>query len=152
MEEEDDDDEEEEKKDLKMKVVFNDKRLSELREKEIRRLKRLKKDLKKDTRKKIKKNNEKTVRIPGIAQLRKKRKEKLKEKLEKDLNKIDETIKNIGKMTIVEYLRYTKEAFMKKKKANEDDESTIEESINKILKIEELAKKLESNIKYEIEF
>ena len=152
MEEEDDDDEEEEKKDLKMKVVFNDKRLSELREKEIRRLKRLKKDLKKDTRKKIKKNNEKTVRIPGIAQLRKKRKEQLKEKLEKDLNKIDETIKNIGKMTIVEYLRYTKEAFMKKKKANEDDESTIEESINKILKIEELAKKLESNIKYEIEF
>ena len=29
-------------------------------------------------------------------------------------------------MIIVEYLRYTKEAFMKKKKANKDDESAIE--------------------------
>ena len=55
-------------------------------------------------------------------------------------------------MTIVEYLRYTKEAFMKKKNTKEDDESTIEESINKILKIEELGKKLESSIKYEVEF
>ena len=38
-----------------MKVVYNDKRLSQLREKEIRRLKKLKKDIRKDTRKKIKK-------------------------------------------------------------------------------------------------
>ena len=79
--------ENEEKKDLKMKVVYNDKRLSQLREKEIRRLKRLKKGIKKDSRIKIKKSNEKTIRIPGIAQLRKRKKKKLKEDLEKDNKK-----------------------------------------------------------------
>ena len=39
-----------------------------------------------------------------------------------------------------------------KKNKDVGDESTIEESIKNILKIEEIDKKLKSGIKYEIEF
>ena len=57
-------------------------------------------------------------------------------------------------MNIVEYLRYSKEKYMEEKQRNEriDDESTIEESISKIIKINEIARNTGSCIKYEIDF
>ena len=50
-------------------------------------------------------------------------------------------------MDIVDYLRYSKiEYFWKKKRKEEiDDESTIDDSINKILKIKEIE---DENIKF----
>lgn len=49
----------EEKKDLKMKVVYNDKRLNQLRKKEIRRIKNLKRILEKILERKLKKTMKK---------------------------------------------------------------------------------------------
>ena len=52
-------------------------------------------------------------------------------------------------MKIGEYLKYLKD---KENLKNENDESTIEELIDKILKIKEIIKDDKNDIKFEIEF
>ena len=82
---------------------------------------------------------------------RKKKKKQIKEKRDKKIEEIENKIKKIQKMNITEYLQYLKS---NKKKNGEigDDESTIAEAIDKILKIKDLINDDESNIKFEIDF
>ena len=57
------------------------------------------------------------------------------------------------KKNIVDFLKYSKKNFRREKdNLNSDEESTIEETIIKILKIKEITKRVESGIKYELEF
>ena len=58
-------------------------------------------------------------------------------------------------MDISEYLKYSKKKEDEQKKKdeedNDDDESTIEEIINKLMRIKKYEKEIK-NIKYELEF
>ena len=56
-------------------------------------------------------------------------------------------------MDMVKYLKHSKNEFYNKKKReiDEDDESTIDDAINKILKIKKIEED-DRSIKYEIEF
>ena len=64
---------------------------------------------------------------------------------------MNEKIAELQKMDIPDYLRHTKiEYYRKKKRKDEiDEESTIDDSINKILKLKEIE---DDNIKFELEF
>ena len=63
------------------------------------------------------------------------------------MNELNKKIKDI-----VDYLNHTKKEFQKNKKKKEinDDESTIDDSINKILRIKKYEEEF-SSINYEIE-
>ena len=139
---------------LKIKVVYNDQSLNALRKKQILRLKKEIKITKKEANKKLKEASKKTIRIPGIVLFRKKRKEKIKEKKRADIEEKAREIEKIEKMNIIEYLNYIKQLEKEKKQQDgeTDDESTMDDSINTILKIKELNKKKNNGIKYEIEF
>ena len=69
------------------------------------------------------------------------------------MNKKNLKPKNIEKMDISKYLKYSKKKEDEQKKKNEedndDDESTIEEVINKLMRIKKYEIK---NFKYELEF
>ena len=138
---------------LKMKMTYNDQKLNFLRKKEIKDLKKKIKAIKRATKKKIKKNNEKTKKIPGIVLFRKKRKETLKKKEEIDVKALEAKIKKLEKMGIADYLNYSKELYEQKKEKEEniEEESTIDESFEKIIKIKDM---INENffIKYELEF
>ena len=54
-------------------------------------------------------------------------------------------------MNIIDYLNYTKELYQKKEQKEEDEESTIDESITKLMKIKNMINE-EPFIKYELEF
>ena len=139
---------------LKIKVVYNDQSLNALRKKQILRLKKEIKITKKEANKKLKEASKKTIRIPGIVLFLKKRKEKIKEKKRADIEEKAREIEKIEKMNIIEYLNYIKQLEKEKKQQDgeTDDESTMDDSINTILKIKELNKKKNNGIKYEIEF
>ncbi len=119
----------------------NPLRIKSLKKKEIIRLKKEIKNVKKEANKKIKNN----------------KKEKIKKKKILDIEEIKKEIEKIEKMNIIDYLNYTKEIEKKRKQKNNlneerDEESTMNESMNTILKIKELNKKNNCGIKYEIEF
>ena len=133
---------------LKMKIAYNDKNLNLLRKKEIAQLNKEIDNIGKNTRIKLKALSVKTRKIPGIAQYRKKRKKQLKEKRKKNTEEIKKEISSLKKMNIEEYLNYLKKKDQKRNMI--DEESTIEESIEKILKIKEMRKEFE--IPFEIEF
>ena len=137
-----------EARELKMKIAFNDQKLNSYRKKEIAHLNKEIKKISKNTREKCQKLNE-TKRVAGIVQYRKRKKKLLKEKKKKDIGDIKEEINSLKKMNIEEYLAYLREKEKKMKKAD-DEESTIEESIEKILKIKEIRENFE--IPFEIEF
>ena len=82
-------------------------------------------------------------------------KKNLKPNKEKKIEELEKTIKNIEKMDISEYLKYSKKKEDEQKKKdeedNDDDESTIEEVNNKLMRIKKFEKEIK-NIKYELEF
>ena len=129
---------------LKMKKIYNDKNLNKIRKKEIRELNKEKKGISK----KYKKNKIKNVRNV-------KREER---------EEIEKKIKELKEMTLIEYLQHINEEKKTKFEWNqryhvkneielEEDEETvasIEETINKILKLSQFADK--NNVKYKLAF
>ena len=129
---------------LKMKKIYNDKNLNKIRKKEIRELNKEKKGIPK----KYKKNKIKNVRNV-------KREER---------EEIEKKIKELKEMTLIEYLQHINEEKKTKFEWNqryhvkneielEEDEETvasIEETINKILKLSQFADK--NNVKYKLAF
>ena len=132
------------KRTLKMKKIYNDKNLNKIRNKEIRELNREKKGIPK----KYKKSKIKNVRDV-------KREER---------EEIDAKIKELKEMTLIEYLQHINEEKKTKFEWNqryhvkneielEEDEETvasIEETINKILKLSQFIDK--NNVKYKLAF
>ena len=75
---------------------------------------------------------------------------KTKEERDKKINEINTLITSLSKMTIDDYLQHMKKAEKKveeieRKKLREDsdDDSTIDEAINKILKLKDIEKRNE---------
>ena len=75
---------------------------------------------------------------------------KTKEERDKKINEINILITSLSKMTIVDYLQHMKKAekkvevFERKKlREDSDDDSTIDEAINKILKLKDIEKRNE---------
>ena len=89
----------------------------------------------------------------GRAEAINKEKKDLKPNKEKKVNELNKKIKDLNNMDIVDYLNHTKKEFQKNKKKKEinDDESTIDDSINKILRIKKYEEEF-NGINYEIEF
>ena len=144
---------------LVMKVAYNDKRLNILRNKHIAQLKKNIEKIKRNTRENIHKINQKgSIKIPGIVKVRKNKKIKAKEEKNKRIEEINKKIKEIEEMDLIQYLKFTKAKKNKKDLKNcgeeneNDDESTIEEAIDKIFKIKEIYEDDSNNIKYELEF
>ena len=133
-----------------MKVTYNDGKMNFLRKKEIKDLKKKIKEIKEETREKIKKVNEKKRKILGIVMWKKKRKEYLKQKGEEDLKALEAKIEKLEKMDILDYLNYTKDLYKQRIK-KEEEESTIDESIEKIMKLKNMINE-DPVIKYELEF
>ena len=129
---------------LKMNKIYNDKNLNKIRNKEIRELIKEKKGISK----KYKNNKIKNIRNV-------KREER---------GEIDKRIKELKEMTLIEYLQHINEENKKNLEWNqryhvkneielEEDEETvasIEETINKILKLSEFSEK--NNVKYKLAF
>ena len=129
---------------LKMKKIYNDQNLNKIRKKEIRELNKDKK---------------------GITEKYKKRKIKnVRSVKREEREKIDSKIKELKEMTLIEYLQHINEDKKVKFEWNqkyhakneielEEDEETvasIEETINKILKLSQFADK--NNVKYKLAF
>ena len=135
---------EEKRRILRLKIIYNDKNLSKLRKKEIKELKRQKKGV----TQKYKTTKTKNVNL-------KKRVEK------KDLDKKIEELKD---MTLIEYLQHirdekeitlnwNKKYHTKSEEELEEDEETldtIDETINKILKLSQFIEK--NKVKYKLAF
>ena len=86
----------------------------------------------------------------GRAEALFQKKKNLKPNKEKKIKELKQKISEIQKMDIPDYLRHIKmEYYSKKKKEEIDKELTIDDSINKILKIREIE---DENIKFEVEF
>ena len=139
-----------------MRIIYNDKRLGILKKKEIANLRKRIKETKekyKIKKKEIGNLKAKDFKLMGVgrAEALFKKKKNLKPNKEKKIKELNDKISALQKMDIPDYLRHTKiEYYSKKKKKDEiDEESTIDDSINKILKIREIE---DENIKFEIEF
>jgi len=140
----------------KMKIIYNDKRLGILKKKEIANLRKRIKEIRekyKNDKKEIGNLKAKDFKLMGVARAEAlyQTKKNLKPNKEKKIKELNEKIAELQKMDIPDYLRHTKmQYYGKKKKKDEiDDESTIDDSINKILKIKEIE---DDNIKFELEF
>ena len=146
---------------LKMKIIYNDKRLGIVKKKEVAQLRKKIKEIKENynkDKKELGKIKSKELKMMSVARAESiyEQKKNLKGNKEKKIEEIEKKINDIGNMEITEYLRYTKEEEKKriKKKRQKDDDnddSTIDDTIAKILKIREFENENE-NIKYEIEF
>ena len=79
---------------------------------------------------------------------RKKRKEYLKKQEEEKIKNLEEKIEKLENMGIIDYLKYTKD-YYKKKKKKEEEESTIDELIEKKIKIKNMINQ-DPIIKYDI--
>jgi len=136
----------------KMKIVYNDQQLLKYKRKEIAFLKKKKKEIRSEFTQKIRKykkvkKRDLYGRSLGYVKQILERPMKTKEEKEKKLNEINTIISSLSKMTILEYLEHMKKSEKKveeieKKKLDEenDDESTIDEAINKILKLKNIKK------------
>ena len=145
-----------EKKNLSMKIIYNDKRLGILKRKEIAQLRKKIKEIKEKYRvekKELDKIKAKDYKLMGVGRAMSlfQTKKNLKPNMEKKIQELNEKITYLEKLDIVDYLRHSKIEYLRKKKRREefDEESTIDDSINKILKIKEIE---DENIKFEIEF
>ena len=121
-----------------MNFIYNDLSIQIIRKKELSYLKEEKKELRSfyNEEGKNAKIYEKKI---------------IKEEKKKDIKEINEKIKNIGKMSNVEYFEYLKEK--KEKEENEEneekneknetnkEESSIDDKINKILKLGKYSKR-----------
>ena len=140
----------EEKKELKLKVVYNDTFLQKKRKKELSSLNKEKKEL-----------------ITFYANERKNQTKNTKiiinKEKEKDMKDLNEKIEKIRSMNLIEYLKYSnnkennengeeKEEGKKihEEEKNNEEESTIDDSINKILKLGKYSK--EYKIVYNLKF
>ena len=154
-----------EKEVLKMKIVYNDKRLGILKKKEIanlrKQLKVINENYRKDN-KESKKYKAKDIRLMSISRAESiiEWKNNLKSNKDKKVEEITKKIDRIDKMDLINYLKYTKEQYLEKKlkkeknKENDDDDSTIdeiEEAINKIFRINKIEEE-DDGIKYELSF
>ena len=137
---------------LKMKIIYNDRILNIKRKKQIANLRKKISAIKKKASQEIKKVNEKTIRVPGIVEYRKKKKQYFKKNKEEKIKEIMEQINQIENMDIIEYIKYTKKDKKSQGTENFEEESTIDDSINKILKIKEFNSDETIAINYEIEF
>ena len=136
-----------------MKIVYNDQQLLKYKRKEIAFLKKKKKEIRSEFTQKIRKYKKVKKRdlygsSLGYVKQILERPMKTKEEKEKKLNEINTIISSLSKMTILEYLQHMKnsekkveEIERKKKDEETDDESTIDEAINKILKLKDIEKK-----------
>ena len=136
-----------------MKIVYNDQQLLKYKRKEIAFLKKKKKEIRSEFTQKIRKykkvkKRDLYGRSLGYVKQILERPMKTKEEKEKKLNEINTIISSLSKMTILEYLQHMKnsekkveEIERKKKDEETDDESTIDEAINKILKLKDIEKK-----------
>ena len=154
--EKEDEPEQNEQKNLAMKIIYNDKRLGILKKKEIAKLRKKIKDVNekyKADKKELDNIKAKDYKLMSVGRAMSlfRKKKNLKPNKKKKIQELNEKISNLEKMDIVDYLRYSKIEYFRKKKRKEeiDDESTIDDSINKILKIKEIE---DENIKFEIEF
>ena len=155
-EEQEENQEQKEKRNLPMKIIYNDKRLGILKKKEIANLRKRIKELKekyKAEKKELGNLKARDFKLMGVgrAEALFQKKKNLKPNKEKKIKELNQKIEDLQKMDIPDYLRHTKfEYYRKKKKKDEiDEESTIDDSINKILKIREIE---DENIKFELEF
>ena len=142
-----------------MKIVYNDKQLLKYKRKEIVFLKKKKKEIRNEFSKKIRnykkiKNRVLYGRSMEYVKQILERPMKTKEEKEKKLSEINTIIASLSKMTILEYLEHMKKSEKKveeieKKKLDEenDDESTIDEAINKILKLKDIEKNKDINFR-----
>lgn len=136
-----------------MKIVYNKQQLLKYKRKEIAFLKKKKKEIRSEFTQKIRKSKKVKKRdlygrSLGYVKQILERPMKTKEEKEKKLNEINTIISSLSKMTILEYLQHMKnsekkveEIERKKKDEETDDESTIDEAINKILKLKDIEKK-----------
>ena len=135
----------------KIKIIYNNLQLIKYKRKEIAFLKKKKKEIRADFRQKLKNSKVKKRDLYGrslgyVKQILEKP-IKTKKEREKKIEEINSLIASLSKMTIVEYLEHMKKAETKveeieKQKLNvvSDDESTIDEAINKILKLKNIEK------------
>jgi len=134
---------------LSMKIAYSDIKLNILKKRHIAKLKKKIEEIKKDTRKKIRALND-IPRIPGVVAYRKKKRKSMKEKKENNIETITKKIEEISKMNIIEYLKYTKKS--KKNEKKNDEESTMDESIENIIKLKNLIEEENNGIDYEVDF
>ena len=159
----------------KIKYSYNDQRLGIIKKKEIANLRKQInvirekykneekmleiKELEELMKRNDSKKNSKGKRKSKIMRINKKKnakkqKKKLKEEKKVNIKEIQNNIKEIEKMDIIGYLNHLREKDNKKNKKspndyeNNDDQSTIDEAISTIQKIQNL----EDNIKYDLEF
>ena len=138
-----------ESKKMTMRIIYNDKRLGILRKKEIAQIRKTIKEVRQNYAQKnqeLKKYKAKDFKMMGVARAQSiyKQKQNLKPNKEKKIEELEKNIKDLEKMDITEYLKYSKSRDAEDKilKDKDDQESTIDDEIEK--KIE--------NIKYELEF
>ena len=135
----------------KIKIIYNNLQLIKYKRKEIAFLKKKKKEIRADFRQKLKNSKVKKRdlygRSLGYAKQILEKPIKTREERAKKIEEINSLIASLSKMTIVEYLEHMKKAETKveeieKQKLNvvSDDESTIDEAINKILKLKNIEK------------
>jgi len=145
-------------RDQKLKVVYNDQQLLKYKKKEIafykNQIKKLKSRYAKRYRdaKKIKKKDL-YGRSLGYAKQMLELPEKIKTEKKDKIEQMKNEINSISQMDMINYLNHMKEKKSEQEKAeNEaDDESTIDESINKILELKGLISKKEK-IEYKFIF
>ena len=139
-----------------MRIIYNDKSLGLLKKNEIANLRKRIKEIKekyKTEKKEIENLKARDFKLMGVgrAEALFQKKKNLKPNKEKKVKELNQKIADLQKMDIPDYLRHTKIRYYRRKKRKDeiDDESTIDDSINKILKIREIE---DDYIKFEIEF
>ena len=141
----------------KMKMIYNNNQLLKYQKKEITFLKKKKKEIMEEFSGKLKKykkikKRDLYGRSLGYVKQILEAPMKTKEEKAQKIDKINTFIESVSKMNIVKYLEQMKK---EEKKADEivnedlDDQSTIDEAINKIFKLKDIGKK-NSDIDYGI--
>ena len=157
------------KKDLKLKPIYNNEELLKMKKKEILELKKQTKKTLADYNEKIKKakpikkRDLKNLSYGRALSLLKDSKGELKKEKKDNIDEIKRKIDEIGKMNMIEYLKYLNEK-RREKESNQNEiiddmesdlnseESTIEDLIAKILKIKEISEDKNNDISYKLNF
>lgn len=140
-------------------TIYNDEKLKILQQKEIAKLKKEKKEIPKEYRKKIK--NSKNFKKRDLKYLSMGRAlniinapKRLEEEKDKKLSDLEEEINNISNMSLTDYIRHLNLKENEKMKIEEeinDEESTLDEAIEKILKLKFISAE-DKKIKYDLKF
>ena len=108
-------------KKLSMRIIYNDKRLGIIRKKEIAQLRKKIKEIKKQytiDNRELKKYKAKDFKLMSVGRAESiyEQKKNLKPNKEKKIEELEKTLKNIEKMDISEYLKYSEKKKVNKKK------------------------------------